>query len=132
MLSQSRVEANIPAADIERAKAFYADKLGLGPAAEPFPGYLRYETSNGTAFNIYQTQYAGQAGHTIAQIHVQDVEKEVEDLKAKGVSFEVYDDMPGVEWRGEVAVMPEMGKAAWFKDSEGNILCIDEPAAGLL
>ena len=131
MLSDSRVEANIPAADIERAKAFYADKLGLTPADEPFPGYVRYETSNGTAFNIYQTEYAGTAGHTIAQIHVQDVEKEVGDMKAKGVTFEVY-DMPGVEWRGEVAVMPEMGKAAWFKDSEGNILCIDEPAAGLL
>ena len=132
MLSDSKFEANIPAADIERAKAFYADKLGLTPSAEPFPGYVRYETSTGTAFNIYQTEYAGTAGHTIAQIHVQDVEKEVGDMKAKGVVFEVYDDMPGIEWRGEVAVMPEMGKAAWFKDSEGNILCIDEPAAGLL
>ncbi len=132
MLSDSRVEANIPAADIERAKAFYADKLGLSPSAEPVPGYLRYETNDGTAFNIYQTECAGTAGHTIAQIHVQDVEKEVGDMKAKGVVFEVYDDMPGVEWRGEVAVMPEMGKAAWFKDSEGNILCVDEPAGGLL
>ena len=131
MLSDSRVEANIPAADIERAKAFYADKLGLTPSAEPFPGYVRYETSNGTAFNLYQTEYAGTAGHTIAQIHVQDVEKEVSDMKAKGVAFEVYDDMPGVEWRGDVAFMPEMGKAAWFKDSEGNILCVDEPAGGL-
>ena len=132
MLNTSRVEANIPAADIERAKTFYADKLGLTPSAEPFPGYVRYETSDGTAFNIYQTQYAGTAGHTIAQIHVQDVEKEVGDMKAKGVAFEVYDDMPGVEWRGDVAFMPEMGKAAWFKDSEGNILCVDEPAGGLL
>jgi predicted enzyme related to lactoylglutathione lyase len=132
MISDSRVEANIPAADIDRAKAFYADKLGLTPSAEPFPGYLRYETGSGTAFNIYQTQYAGSAGHTIAQIHVQDVEKEVADMKARGVAFEVYDDMPGVEWRGEVAVMPQMGKAAWFKDSEGNILCVDEPAGGLL
>src|SRR5919202_6085082 len=97
MLNDSRVEANIPAADIERAKAFYADKLGLTPSAEPFPGYVRYETRNGLALNIYQTQYAGTAGHTIAQIHVQDVEKEVGDMKAKGVVFEVYDDMPGVE-----------------------------------
>ena len=131
MLNESRVEANIPAADINRAKAFYSDKLGLTPSTEPFPGYVRYETSNGTAFNIYQTEYAGTAGHTIAQIHVQDLEKEVGDMKARGVVFEVY-DMPGVEWRGEVAVMPEMGKAAWFKDSEGNILCVDEPAGGLL
>jgi len=127
MLNDGRFEANIPAADIERAKAFYADKLGLTPSAELVPGYLRYETAGGTAFNIYETQFAGRAGHTIAQIHVADVEKEVGDLKAKGVAFEVYDDMPGVEWRGDVAVMAEMGKAAWFKDSEGNILCLDEP-----
>ena len=125
MLSSARVEANIPAGDIERAKAFYADKLGLTPSAEPVPGYLRYETNDGTAFNIYQTQYAGQAGHTIAQIHVQDVEKEVGELKAKGVAFEVY-DMPGVEWNGQVATLPGMGKAAWFKDSEGNIMCVDD------
>jgi predicted enzyme related to lactoylglutathione lyase len=131
MLSDSRFEVNIPAGDIERAKAFYADKLGLTPSSEPVPGYVRYETTSGTPFNIYQTQYAGSAGHTIAQIHVDDVEKEVVDLKARGVAFEVYDDMPGVEWRGEVAVMAEMGKAAWFKDSEGNILCIDEPAGSL-
>jgi catechol 2,3-dioxygenase-like lactoylglutathione lyase family enzyme len=130
MLNDSKVEANIPAADIERARAFYADKLGLTAAAELVPGYLRYETAGGTTFNIYQTQYAGTAGHTLAQIHVGDVEKEVADLKSKGVAFEVYDDMPGVEWRGEVAVAPEMGKAAWFKDSEGNILCLDEPPSG--
>jgi predicted enzyme related to lactoylglutathione lyase len=127
MLNDSKVEANIPAGDIERAKAFYADKLGLTPSAEMVPGYVRYETAGGTAFNLYQTEYAGMAGHTIAQIHVDDVEKEVADLKARGVGFEVY-DMPGVEWHGEVAVMPELGKAAWFKDSEGNILCVDEPS----
>jgi predicted enzyme related to lactoylglutathione lyase len=131
MLNNGRFEANIPAADIERARSFYQDKLGLTPSAELVPGVLRYETAGGTAFNVYQTQYAGMAEHTIAQIHVGDVETEVEDLKARGVAFEVYDDMPGVEWRGEVAVMPEMGKAAWFKDSEGNILCVDEPPAGI-
>jgi len=128
MLSDAKVEANIPATDLERAKTFYANKLGLTPESEPFPGYVRYETAGGTVFNIYETQYAGTAGHTLAQIHVDDVEKEAGDLKAKGVVFEVYEDMPGVEWRGEVAVIPELGKAAWFKDSEGNILCIDEPA----
>jgi predicted enzyme related to lactoylglutathione lyase len=131
MLNNGRFEANIPAADIERARSFYTEKLGLAPSGEPAPGYLRFETAGGTAFNVYETQYAGMSGHTIAQIHVGDVEKEVEELKARGVAFEVYDDMPGVEWRGEVAVIPEMGKAAWFKDSEGNILCVDEPAAGL-
>ena len=52
------------------------------------------------------------------------------DLKAKGVAFEVYDGMPGVEWNGEIASIAGMGKAAWFKDSEGNILFIDQEESG--
>ena len=81
--------------------------------------------AGGTAFQIYRTDYAGQAGHTIAQWHVADIASEVRDLKAKGVAFEVY-DMPGVEWDGEIATMPGLGRAAWFRDSEGNIMCVDE------
>ena len=127
MLDHSAVEANIPAADINRARQFYAEKLGMKPVAEFGGEALRYKTSSGTFFNIYQTQYAGQAGHTIAQWHVDDVDQEVRDLIGKGVAFEVY-DMPGFEWNGHVASLPGMGKAAWFKDSEGNIMCVDEGA----
>ncbi|MEP6697402.1 MAG: hypothetical protein ABJA34_11075, partial [Pseudonocardiales bacterium] len=56
--------------------------------------------------------------------HVDDVDEEVRNLKAKGVSFERY-DLPGVEWNDDIAFLEGMGKAAWFKDSEENILCID-------
>jgi predicted enzyme related to lactoylglutathione lyase len=126
MLSSSRVEANIPAADLKRARAFYADTMGLTPIAEFEGVQLSYRTDGGTAFNIYETTFAGQAGHTIAQWHVDDIEAEVRDLKAKGVNFEVYADMPGVQWDGEIASIPGMGRAAWFKDSEGNILCLDQ------
>jgi predicted enzyme related to lactoylglutathione lyase len=130
MLNTSRVEANIPAADLGRARAFYADTLGLTPTREMAGVNLAYETERGTAFNIYETAFAGQAGHTIAQWHVDDIESEVRDLKAKGVTFEVY-DMPGVRWDGEIASMEGLGRAAWFKDSEGNIMCIDqEESAG--
>ncbi|WP_448625270.1 VOC family protein [Geodermatophilus sp. URMC 64] len=129
MLSDSRVEANIPAADLGRAREFYADKLGLTPVHEFGGVQLTYETGGGTRFNLYQTAYAGQAGHTIAQWHVADIEAEVRDLKAKGVAFEVYEGMPGVSWDGEIASLPGMGRAAWFKDSEGNILCVDQPEA---
>jgi predicted enzyme related to lactoylglutathione lyase len=125
MLNDSRVEANIPASDLNRARDFYADKLGLTPSSEFGGEQLAYRTAGGTSFNIYRTQFAGQAGHTIAQIHVDDVDSEVRDLEAKGVTFEVY-DMPGVEWNGSVASIPGLGKAAWFKDSEGNILCVDQ------
>ena len=125
MLSTSRVEANIPAADLGRARAFYADKLGLTPTRELAGVNLVYRTEGGSTFNIYETVFAGQAGHTIAQWHVDDIEAEVHDLKAKGVAFEVY-DMPGVRWSGEIAELEGLGRAAWFKDSEGNIMCVDQ------
>ena len=110
MLNDSKVTANIPAADLERARRFYADKLGLKPTDEN-PGGLIY-TTGGTVFFLYETEYA-------------DVGAEVKDLQANGVTFEHY-DLPGMTWDGDVASMGDMGHAAWFKDSEGNILCIDD------
>jgi predicted enzyme related to lactoylglutathione lyase len=125
MLNDSKVEANIPASDLERARTFYAEKLGLMPTEEFGEEALAYRTAGGTAFNIYRTDHAGQAGHTIAQWHVQDVAAEVAELEARGLEFEHY-DMPDVSWDGAVATIAGMGRAAWFKDSEGNIMCIDE------
>jgi predicted enzyme related to lactoylglutathione lyase len=129
MLGNSRVEANIPAGDLRRAKDFYADKLGLVPVRELMDTAMLYRTDGGTSFTVYLTQYAGQARHTVAQWHVDDLEAEVRDLQAKGVVFETY-DLPGVVWDGCIASMDGVGKAAWFTDSEGNVLCIDqeEPA----
>jgi predicted enzyme related to lactoylglutathione lyase len=129
MLDSGTVTANIPAADLKRARAFYAGKLGVTPYSEIEGVMLLYRTAGGTTFTVYQTEYAGQAGHTIAQWHVDDVEKEVQDLRAKGITFEQY-DLPGVEWNDGVASMAGMGKAAWFKDSEGNTLCLDDGLPG--
>jgi predicted enzyme related to lactoylglutathione lyase len=129
MLNDSKVEANIPASDLKRAREFYADKLGLTPSQEFGEEALAYRTAGGTTFNVYRTEYAGQAGHTIAQWHVTDIDSEVRDLKARGVTFEVY-DMPGVQWDGEIAEIPGMGRAAWFRDSEGNVMCVDQGGTG--
>ena len=128
MLNDGKVTANIPCADISRARQFYAETLGMTPSND-YGAFLEYTTAGGTSFGLYETQYAGMAGHTIAQWHVTNIEDEVRDLKAKGVEFEVYDDMPGVEWNDQIASMGEFGKAAWFKDSEGNILCLDQMAS---
>ena len=125
MLNNSKVEANIPVSDLQRARDFYAANLGLTPFEEMDGMQLSYETAGGTRFNLYQTEFAGQAGHTIAQWHVDDIESEVHDLQAKGVVFEVY-ELPGVQWDGDIAAIPGLGKAAWFKDSEGNIMCVDQ------
>ena len=129
MLSSSTVEANVPAADLKRARAFYEDVLGLEPVFDMADVWVSYRVGS-TFLNVYETTYAGQAGHTIAQWHVDDVAAEVRDLKAKGVAFEVYDDMPGVRWDGEIASMEGLGRAAWFKDSEGNIMCLDDAGTG--
>src|SRR5687768_13008243 len=67
MLNDSQVEANIPASDLKRAREFYADKLGLTPTQEFGEEALAYRTAGGTAFNVYRTEYAGKAEHTIAQ-----------------------------------------------------------------
>ncbi|MGY1804552.1 VOC family protein [Blastococcus sp. SYSU D00922] len=129
MLNDSKVTANIPAGDLGRARDFYADKLGLTPIQELGGEALVYRTAGGTEFQVYRTDYAGQAGHTIAQFHVSDIESEVHDLEAKGVTFETY-EMPGVQWDGVIASLEGLGRAAWFKDSEGNTMCIDQVPAG--
>ena len=125
MLTKASVTANIPAADLARARSFYAEALDLKPVTElEEAGMLVYRTDGGTEFSVYQTEYAGQAGHTVAQFHVEDVVAEARALQAKGVALETY-DMPGVQWDDGIADLGDMGKAAWFKDSEGNILCLD-------
>jgi predicted enzyme related to lactoylglutathione lyase len=125
MLTSASVTANIPAADLARARSFYEDVLGLQPTTEfGDAGMLIYRTDGGTVFSIYQTEYAGRADHTIAQFHVDDVVAEARALQAKGVVLETY-DMPGVEWNDGVADLGELGQAAWFRDSESNILCLD-------
>ena len=130
MLDSGTITANLPAADLARARGFYADTLGLQPVQELGEDMLVYRTAGGSVFSLYRTEYAGTAGHTLAQWHVDDVDAEVTALQDKGVTFEEY-DMPGVEWANGVASMPGMGKAAWFKDTEGNILCIDSGLPGV-
>jgi predicted enzyme related to lactoylglutathione lyase len=123
MLTRSEVHANIPAKDLRRARTFYTEKLGLSPSAED-DYTLTFSTPNGSWFQVYETQYAGTGKHTVAQWEVEDIEEEVSQLESRGVQFEHY-DMPGLEWQGSVASMP-VGKVAWFTDSEGNVMCLDQ------
>jgi catechol 2,3-dioxygenase-like lactoylglutathione lyase family enzyme len=89
MLQEHAIHATIPASDLERARAFYADKLGLLPARED-PAGLVYQTAGGAWFRLYETPYAGTAQHTVAGWDVEDIEAEVAALKANGVVFEEY------------------------------------------
>ena len=124
MLKDSTVTAIVPATDLGRARSFYADTLGLTPSQE-FPGGLFYTTGPGTSFLLYETQFPS-GDHTVARWHVDDVASEVAELRSRGVAFEHYDEMPGVEWDGDVASIGGLGNGAWFRDSEGNVLGIDD------
>ena len=115
--------ATIPAKDIARARAFYAEKLGLEPAREEGPEALAYEMGKGTGFLLYQSQFAGTNQATTMSFEVSDFDGTMEQLRSKGVAFEDY-DFPGLKTENGVATMPDGTKTAWFKDSEGNILAL--------
>ena len=125
MLQDAPLYAYLPAKDVARARHFYEDKLGLKPRQEVAGGVV-YEFGQGTAAFLYPTPNAGTSKASQAFWHVDDVEREVAALKARGVVFEDY-DMPGE--KSPSGVLTAGGaKVAWFKDSEGNILAIVEDA----
>src|SRR5439155_3334067 len=103
--------------------AWYADKLGLTPQRSDFDG-LWYECGRGTRFFLAHTQFAGTAQNTAAGWDVTEIEALMAALRERGVVFEEYDlpDLKTVD--GLFTYGPN--KAAWFKDSKGNILYISE------
>ena len=118
------VHAALPASDFERAKAWYADKLGLKPAEENM-GVATYDV-NGTQFGLYPSQFAGTNQATAAEFRVDDVERTVSELRESGVTFEDY-DLPELKTENGIATLEDQGttfKAAWFKDSEANIIAV--------
>jgi catechol 2,3-dioxygenase-like lactoylglutathione lyase family enzyme len=127
MLAITDVHASVPAADLKRARAFYTDKIGLTPTLEDETG-IRFTLPSGAWFQLYETAYAGTGKHTIAQWDVEDLSSTVAELSGKGVTFEHY-EMPGVTWDGSIADLGGQ-RAAWFTDSEGNTMCLDERASG--
>jgi predicted enzyme related to lactoylglutathione lyase len=121
MLQNSPMYAYIPAKDVARARKFYEGKLGF-IAKQVMEGGVVYEFAGGTACFLYLTPNAGTSQASQAFWSVADVDREIEALKARGVSLEDY-DMPG-EKSPSGAISAGGAKAAWFKDSEGNIMAL--------
>jgi predicted enzyme related to lactoylglutathione lyase len=121
MLKDAPIVPYIPATDVTRARRFYEQKVGLVPRDE-FAGGVVYECGDRSWIYLYPTPNAGTSKASQAFWEVDDVEAEVADLKSRGVVFEEY-DMPGLKTVNGVATGGGT-KAAWFKDSEGNILAI--------
>jgi catechol 2,3-dioxygenase-like lactoylglutathione lyase family enzyme len=131
VLSEGRVAGRLPAQDLGRARAFYADKLGLDPVEER-EGGLRYVCAGGE-FALFESAGAASGDHTQMGWEVDDIEATVSELRSRGVIFEEY-DFPGLRTVDGIADIegnyPSKGVAergAWFRDSEGNLLGIGQP-----
>lgn len=132
MLERGEVAARLPAQDLDRARAFYAEKLGLEPVEERSGG-LRYRCGN-SWFVVFASGGAASGTHTQMGWEVADIEATVAELRVRGVVFEEY-DLPGIRTVNGIAEVagnyPSKGgageKGAWFRDSEGNLLGIGQP-----
>lgn len=118
MLKDHETRASLPASDLDRARKFYEETLGFTPVEES-PAGIDYE-SGGAGFFVYPSM--GQSTGSFTQLgwRVPDIAAEVKELKAKGVQFEEY-DFPGLKTVDGIAEVGN-GRAAWFKDTEGNLL----------
>jgi catechol 2,3-dioxygenase-like lactoylglutathione lyase family enzyme len=115
-------QAAVPAVDLERARRWYEQKLGLSPS-EDIPGQLTYECG-GTKFVLFQSSGAASGTHTQMAWIVSDLDSVMAELRSNGVEFEEYDTPTLKTEEGVATITGERG--AWFKDSEGNLLALGE------
>jgi len=124
MLGKADAMPMIAVKDLDRARRFYEDKLGLETKDE-WGGEGVTMKSGDTVISVYRSEFAGTNKATSLTFEVDDVEKEVSELKDKGIFFDKY-DLPGLEPRGDFYVGEKDFKTAWFKDPDGNILSLVE------
>jgi catechol 2,3-dioxygenase-like lactoylglutathione lyase family enzyme len=123
MIHDLRATAMLPATDMARARKFYEETLGLPQARVRPNGEARY-LAGGTEFALYPRSAPTRADHTALSFEVKDLAGEMKTLRARGVRFEDY-DLPGLKTQNGVCVLGSE-RAAWFKDPEGNILCLHQ------
>jgi catechol 2,3-dioxygenase-like lactoylglutathione lyase family enzyme len=126
MLDDSPVTCMLPVKDLARARAFYEQGLGLTPLGAKPDGKFIYRCG-GTELALFPKPEGTQATHTAVSFRVADIGQAVADLEGRGVAFADY-DLPGLKTVGHVCVLGSE-KAAWFEDTEGNILCLHEDLA---
>lgn len=123
MLNDCQATAMLPVVDMNRARKFYEETLGLPPGRARPNGETRYQ-AGGTSFALYQRPTPTRADHTALSFEVKDIAAEMTALRARGVRFEDY-DLPGLKTVEGVCVLGGE-RAAWFRDPEGNTLCIHQ------
>ncbi len=123
MISNLTAMATIPAANMERAKKVYGEKLGLKVEETEPTGEVKYKSGNST-FLLYESQFAGTAKSTAMTFETDNLDRDMRDLRNKGIKFEEY-DMGELKTVNGVASIGDV-KGAWFKDTEGNIIALTE------
>lgn len=123
MLGDKQAAASLVGTDLERAKKFYTEKLGLS-VVEEMPGGILFGAGGGTTIFMYEREGGSKAEHTVVGFSIGDVEAEVAALRANGVEFEEY-DLPDLKTVNGVASHGEW-KAAWLRDPEGNIIALTQ------
>ena len=121
----TEISGMLAASDLDRATAWYAEKLGMEPDFS-FPDVLATYKSGPSMFTVYKTEFAGTAKNTVGLWRLQGVREEVDRLRGRGVVFEEYNLGEWGKTVDGIMVDPEGNDAAWFKDSEGNILSLVE------
>ena len=127
MLSTAPVTTMLPVVDMKRARDFYEGKLGLKPVGLKPDGKFVYASAGGAFIALFPKEGGTKADHTAISFQVNEIGTEIAALKKAGVVFEDY-DFPGLKTIDHVCVLGSE-KAAWFKDTEGNYLCIHEDIA---
>lgn len=117
------IHATVATSDLDRARTWYEEKLGLTPDQEDSGGYW-YRFAGESWLHVYKTGSAGTAQNTVAGITVTNIEDVIANLRGRGLDFENY-DMPGISTDNGLATF-ETAKAAWFKDPDGNTFELSE------
>jgi predicted enzyme related to lactoylglutathione lyase len=122
MLKFKDVGAALPAQDVARARQFYEQKLGFKPIEVQPDGSARYQAGSAT-FLVFQSMGKASGDHTQMGLEVEDADSAISELKNAGVKIEEYDS-PDFKSKNGVVEMPDGGKGAWFKDTEGNLVAL--------
>ena len=124
MLSTKTMTTVLPVKDMDRARAFYQDSLGLQPAGPLGEDSFLFSSDGSTAVELIVRPDADTSDHTSISFEVADLETEMSELAGRGVDFADY-DLPGLKTVNHIAVTGHQ-RCAWFPDSEGNILCLHQ------
>ena len=126
MLRNKRISAVLCSTNLVRSQAFYEQQVGLTLTPDTIKNHLVLECGDGTTLLVYGRPAGNKADHTQVRFWTSDIEADVRELGARGVTFEDY-DFPTLKTVDHIATTTGIGKSAWFKDPDGNTLALFQP-----